>query len=93
MGTYCAEYSGKHLRYSLVGDDLVINVADLHVILGIEPGREETADLEAAVHLAESHDLAVAAWLRKTFSLTWLHDQMEAYLTRQHPATLGGGMQ
>ena len=80
MDSYCAEYSGKPLRYSLQAGELRINLADLCSILGIESAEPETADMVAAIDLAEAHGRDVANWLRETFFPPWLHDQMRTYL-------------
>ena len=53
---------------------------DLSSVLGIDPQGTDTLDLATAVMLAEARDPDFAAWLRETFSLTWLHDQMRSYL-------------
>ena len=54
---------------------------DLCSILGIDLPQTEAIDLPTAVHLADLHDSDLAAWLRETFSLTWLHDQMHEQLS------------
>lgn len=90
MDNYCAEYSGKNLRYSLEGGELRINTLDLCSILEIDPQGPDTLTLAGAVQLALSHDIVLTSWFLETFDayvpsdlegpLAWLHSQMREYL-------------
>ena len=63
-----AEYSGKTLRYSSKPGELLINVADLCSILGIEAAAAEIADLKSSIQLAHAYDRNLAIWLLDTFA-------------------------
>ena len=91
---YCAEYSGKNLRYSLDGGELRINALDLCSILGIDPrGPDTFFDLAGAIQIALSYDILLTRWLLETFDayapadiegpLAWLYSQMREYLSEE----------
>ena len=90
MDNYCAEYSGKNLRYSEEGVELRINTSDLCSILGVDPPGPNTLDMASAVQLALAFDSACAKWLLETFddhapadlkgNQAWLYNQIRSQL-------------
>ena len=78
-----AAYNGKTLRYSSNVRELLINVADLCSILGIEAAAAEITDLRSSIQLAQAYDRNLAIWLLDTFeeylpadlpgSIRWLY--------------------